>query len=155
MASTVRQFSELQPDLDRVSANINVLSRSVANLDCFYQISGLRQSLKNLYRRLDEVTAAVKRLSNGTTAGHVNDHKVESQLRRIDGELTDCQNRMSSLETSCNNIIAWLNKNNSDLGIFDEDEVECMKKIIQQFGETKSEVIGMRSRYISVCTKLN
>lgn len=146
LSTTVRQFSELQPDLDRVSANINVLSRSVANLDCFYQISGLRQSLKNLYKRLDEVTAVVNRLSNGTNAGHIADHKVESQLRRIDSELTDCQNRMSSLETSCNNIIAWMNKNNNDLGIVDEDEVECMKKILQQFGETKNEVLGMRSR---------
>lgn len=146
MAATVRQFSELQPDLDRVTANINLLSRSVANLDCFYQISGLRQSLKNLYKRLDEVTAVVNRLSNETNSAQISDHKVENQLRRIDSELTDCQNRMSSLETSCNNILVWLNKNNNDLSV-DEDEVECMKKIIKQFGETKSEVVGMRSKF--------
>lgn len=147
MANTVRQFSELQPDLDRVSSNINVLSRSVANLECFYQIGDIRESLKNLYKRLDEVTAVVKRLSNGKNVGQISDHKVEHQLRRIDAELTDCQNRMSSLETSCNNIITWMNQHKGEIGFcVDDDEVECMNKIISQFGETKTEVINMRSR---------
>lgn len=147
MANTVRQFSELQPDLDRVSANINLLSRSVANLDCFYQIGDIRELLKNLYKRLDDVTIVVNRLSNGKNGAQINDHKVENQLRRIDSELSDCQNRMSSLETACNSIIAWMNQNTNELGLnIDEDEIECMKKIISQFGETKSEVNNMRNR---------
>lgn len=146
MARTVRQFSELQPDLDRVSANINILSRSVANLECFYQIGDIRETMKNLYKRLNDVTAAVNRLSkNGS---QISDHKnVDNKLRRIDSDLNECQNRMSSLETSCNNIIAWMNKKSGDSGYnADEDEIECMNKILEQFGETKSEVSSMRNR---------
>lgn len=146
MARTVRQFSELQPDLDRVSANINILSRSVANLECFYQIGDIRETMKNLCKRLNDVTAAVNRLSkNGS---QISDHKnVDNKLRRIDSDLNECQNRMSSLETSCNNIIAWMNKKSGDSGYnADEDEIECMNKILEQFGETKSEVSSMRNR---------
>jgi len=97
---------------------------------------------------LEEVNAVVNRLSNGKDSGHINDHKVEHQLRRIDSELTDCQNRMSSLETSCNNIIDWMKDNNNEVGInVDENEVECMRKIILQFSKTKNEVGKMRNRF--------
>lgn len=94
------------------------------------------------------MTIVVSRLSNGKKTGPIQDHKIESQLRRIEMELTDCQNRMFSLETVCNNIIAWLNKNSNDMNIgVDEDEVVCMKKILQQFEETRDEVAEMRSRF--------
>jgi len=103
--------------------------------------------LNNLYKRLEEVSAVVNRLSNVKNAsGQINDHKVEHQLRRIDSELTDCQNRMSSLETSCNNIIAWMKENKNEVGInVDDNEVECMQKIITQFRKTKADVGKMRN----------
>jgi hypothetical protein len=145
MASVIGQFSELEPDLKRVNENIDLLRQSVNNLENFYQIGDVQKSLKSLYERLDRVTNVVNRLSNGSNT--TIDHKLEHQLRRIDTELSECQNRMSALESVCNSIILSMDQSNEELNVEERKELEFMKQLfVGQYTKTAAEIGDMRTR---------